>query len=254
MPMPYAHLSLAHGCTEILHISNYNEFYIGAIAPDMRYFTKKPREEYHFSLETLYKITRGMTVSSSFITGYMVHLMIDELWYTPENAQRFRNQSLIFLRNRLSPKLIEAAFEFFCFTKRSVITHLQSVENELTVLLGIKAEHIDKAINTIERYNNERNLQVGIDTAIELGIYSPSRLDQMQSLSKKLKMPFVERIILELVKRPSQYTYQYIVDNVVNQVRHLDMDFGVDGLIDQVASSGRTSSESASVSKSNVVG
>jgi hypothetical protein len=76
----------------------------------------------------------------------------------------------------------------------------------------------------------------------------------MQSLSKKLKMPFVERIILELVKRPSQYTYQYIVDNVVNQVRHLDMDFGVDGLIDQVASSGRTSSESASVSKSNVVG
>ncbi|HEU4327422.1 MAG TPA: zinc dependent phospholipase C family protein [Roseiflexaceae bacterium] len=216
MPMPYAHLALANGCLDYLQVSDRDDFYLGAISPDMRYFTKQPREKYHFPLAQLDNLVSQSDVSSSFELGYRVHLIIDELWYTEEMNNRYRSLFFFALRKRLSPKILESALEYFCLTQRPVSTHLKPRENGLTKKLGISSEDMNNAIISMQSYIDRRSLQIGLDIAQGIGLYSNERLDQMRALSSMVEKSRLRRLLVDLlVNPPSSNIYCY----VVNQVR-----------------------------------
>ena len=50
--------------------------------PDIRYFTRQPREKYHFPAERL-EPYRHTDTSADYLLGYKVHLLIDEVWEYP---------------------------------------------------------------------------------------------------------------------------------------------------------------------------
>ena len=219
MTMPYAHISLAHGCLDYLDVADRNEFYLGAISPDIRYFTKRPREQYHMSLERLDELVSQSDISESFVLGYRVHLIIDELWYTEEMNNRYRNLFFFAVRNRLSPKLLESALEYFCLTQRPVSTRLEVRENGLMQRLDVTLDDITKAVDSMQAYIDRRSLQIGLDIAQGTGLYSNERLDQMRALSSMVENSRLRRLFVDLlVNPPSKQIYNYIIAQVQNRL------------------------------------
>jgi len=215
MTMPYAHISLAHGCLDYLKVSDRDNFYLGAISPDIRYFTKRPREQYHVSLERLDELVSQSDVSESFVLGYRVHLIIDELWYTEEMNNRYRNLFFSAIRKRLSPKLLESALEYFCLTQRPVSIRLKVQENGLMQRLDVTLDDMNKAVNSMQTYIDRRSLHIGLDIAQGTGLYSNDRLDQMRELSSMVENSRLRRLLIDfLVNPPSKQIYNYIIAQV----------------------------------------
>lgn len=215
MTMPYAHISLAHGCLDYLDVADRDEFYLGAISPDMRYFTRRPREQYHISLERLDELVLQSNASESFVLGYKVHLIVDEIWYTEEMNNHYRNMFISPIRKMLSPKLLESALEYFCLTKRPVSTRLKVRENGLMQRLDVTLEDVTKAVNAMQTYIDRRSLQIGLDIAQGTGLYSNERLDQMRALSSMVENSRIRRLLVDIiVNPPSKQIYNYIITQV----------------------------------------
>lgn len=218
MPTPYAHLSLAHSCGSRLGISN-NDFYLGAIMPDVRYFTKQPRNKTHFSIEHLNHIKSDIEVSQSFFLGYSVHLLIDDIWYNPMTLQYFKAMLPFVFRNKISIKIMEAIFEFYCLNLRPANVQLQSNENELTQYLDIQPKYIQQAVKTMQEYNRYRSMQIGFQMAMDAGIASADRLSTMKKLAHKIEHPLGRYIALFIIKYPTSRLYNTIIDQVIERVQ-----------------------------------
>jgi hypothetical protein len=68
MPMPYSHVVLADRIAREanLPITDKAEYYVGTFYPDIRYFTKQPREKYHFDIEKLEPYKQDPNTSKDF--------------------------------------------------------------------------------------------------------------------------------------------------------------------------------------------
>lgn len=220
MPMPYSHLTLAYSCLDRIAVHNKNDFYLGALMPDIRYFTGKPRSEYHFPLEKLNRITRSISISDSFVLGYGIHLIIDELWAYTNIRDEYKNLFPIFIRNKLNNRILEVAFELFFLTQYPVNVHLIVSENEFTKQLGINlSPELINAISSFQRYIEHRNLHTGLQIALASGKYTPERLAQMRYLSNILEIsPFTRALIHCLIAPPSRQIHKRLVDATLERI------------------------------------
>ncbi|MCG8346812.1 MAG: hypothetical protein MI924_03390 [Chloroflexales bacterium] len=220
MPMPYSHLALAQSCLSNLAVDDRNDFYLGALMPDIRYFTGRPRSEYHFSIEKLNIITKSITVSNAFVLGYGIHLLIDELWATDELRDEYKRLFPFFIRSKLNIRLLEAALEIACLAHYAVPIQLQIKGNALTRQLGVReSDALTSAVQSLQRYIDQRNLQTGLQMAEASGKYTLERLAQMRYLSNALEMSrFTRALVHLLIIPPSQRIYKRLVDGALARV------------------------------------
>jgi hypothetical protein len=224
MPMPYSHLSLAHGCLSNLVTDDPNNFYLGALMPDIRYFTKRPRSEYHFPITRLNELTSSMITSSSFVLGYGIHLLIDELWGNDALRDEYKSRFPFFVRSRLNIKILEAALEIYCLAYRSVDVQLRIQENELTKALGIsQSDALTVAVQSLQKYIDQRQLQSGLQIAEASEMYTLDRLAQMRYLSGLLENRLTRTLVHLLIVPPSRYIYERLVNGVLARVDEIHL-------------------------------
>ena len=82
------HMCMASEINKKIKVDNYNEFLLGAIAPDISRVIGQNRDVSHFTnVETSYPDINkflnkyGHNLNNDFLLGYFVHLYTDYLWY-----------------------------------------------------------------------------------------------------------------------------------------------------------------------------
>jgi hypothetical protein len=71
----------------ISQFENIDDYFFGAIAPDIRYVANSPRQQTHkpFGKDTLIDALKASTPSMPFVAGYDVHLITDMTWSNDKN-------------------------------------------------------------------------------------------------------------------------------------------------------------------------
>jgi hypothetical protein len=202
-----------------LPINNSSEYYLGAFMPDIRYFTKEPREKYHFPVEKLEPYFEDGIVSLDFLLGYKVHLLIDEVWEYPEIKDNYKNNFPSLIRSRMSRGLQALAFELFCLIRDVTSVKLSPLENALTHDLAIPRDAIDWSVRSMQRYIDQHDLEAAYDMAKETQLFPEARLEQVGSIVRRMKNPLLRAVVFGIVARASKGIFRQVVDEVVRQLK-----------------------------------
>ncbi len=219
MPMPYAHYVLAQAVAEEgnLPIENRSAYFVGAFMPDIRYFTRQPREKYHFPVERL-EPYRHTDTSKDYLLGYEVHLLIDEVWEYPELKEAYKNAFPLLIKKRLTRGLQALAFEMYCLKQSVDVAELEPVENDLTKALEIPTSDIERAVSSMQRYLEQHNLEAALEMAKETKLFPEERLQTVERVVNLMKNALVRPIVYGVVTRASRRIFSKVVLHVINRL------------------------------------
>lgn len=205
MPMPFAHFALAQQIAQEakLSITNWPNYYVGAFMPDIRYFTKQPRDKYHFDIEKLEPYFDSPLDTNDFLLGYKVHLIIDEVWEYPELKVLYKNSFPRLIRNRMTRGLQALAFEMYCLKQAIEPISIRPVSNQLTKDLDISTETIAWSVKSMQRYIDEQTLEAAYEMAIETQLFPEQRLAIVGSVVRRMRNPFIRFFVEKIVARAS---------------------------------------------------
>ncbi len=216
MPMPYSHFVLAERIAKdaALPVNKKAEYYVGAFYPDIRYFTKQPREKYHFTVDKLEPFENSNDVSKDFLLGYRVHLLIDEVWEYPELKEDYKQSFPSFIRGRMTRGLQGLAFEVYCLEQSVEPIKLKPVENSLTRSLGVQASEITFAVNSMQKYIDQHSLESAYVMAEEAQLFPPERLKTVRQVLGLMNNPLTSAIAKGMVKSASKQIFPLVVSKV----------------------------------------
>ena len=220
MPMPYSHYVVAQAIARraALPIDNLSDYYVGAFYPDVRYFTKEPREKYHFPIQTLDKLTTHTGSAPDFTLGYRVHLLIDEVWEEPEVARAYKHAFPRLIRSRMTRGLQALAFELHCLRLPVKIVDLQPTDNDLIGSLGVERSQTENAVTTMQHYLDEHNLEAALEMAKQTELFPEVRLRLVEGIVSRLKNPVFRMPTNAVVTRASKPTFERVVTSVVERL------------------------------------
>jgi hypothetical protein len=220
MPMPYAHFVLAEHISNEAHlnITDKAEYYVGAFYPDIRYFTKQPREKYHFAVEKLKPFWKAHDVSKDFLLGYKVHLLIDEVWEYPEMKEAYKQAFPSLIRSRMTRGLQALAFEMYCLEQPVEVIKLKPVENSLTKDLGVQTSEITFAVNSMQKYIDAHSLESAYVIAEEAQLFPAARLKTVKGVLERMKNPLIRMLAEGVVRRASSPMLPRVVEEVVGRL------------------------------------
>lgn len=220
MPMPYSHYVLAQHTAKKgeLPIQDEAEYYLGAFMPDIRYFTKLPREKYHFPVSELKPYHHRDDVSKDFLLGYEVHLLIDEVWEYPELKASYKQAFPPLIRSRMTRGLQALAFEMYCLKQPVEVVALKLTENQLTRDLEIKSEDIAWSVESMQKYLEHHNLEAAYEMAEETDLFPESRLRTVKQVVDAMKNPLIRAFADSIVSRASKPMLLLVVNAVLERL------------------------------------
>lgn len=214
MPMPYSHLALASYIARKSHINITDEFYLGSVIPDVRYFTGEPRDTYHFSINHLNEISQQHPSSESFVIGYGIHLIIDETWADKNIRSIYKKQFPRILQSRINIRIMEVLLELFCLQHRAVPeANIIPSPNGITDALNLNPSgNLAKAASTLQEYVKSRSLQTAVSAAENSGKYTADRLKQIKIISKLTEISIIRILIHLITSSATTYMFQDMAD------------------------------------------
>lgn len=220
MPMPYSHYVVAQATAQRapLPITNFSDYHVGAFYPDIRYFTKLPREKYHFPSWQLGGLTADTDTSPDFALGYKVHLLIDEVWEEPEIAQAYKRSFPLPIQNRMTRNFQALAFEMHCLRQPVRIVELKPVENDLIRHLNATRAHTERAITSMQRYLQQHDLEAALVMAKETELFPEARLQTVEGVVSRLKNPFLKPVVNGVVTRAARPTFERVLSTVIERL------------------------------------
>lgn len=220
MPMPYSHFVLAQqiAVEADLNIKNWSDYYVGAFMPDIRYFTRQPREKYHFEVEKLEPYFESPLDTNDFLLGYKVHLMIDEVWEYSELKTLYKNSFPRLIRSRMTRGLQALAFEMFCLKQTIMPIKISFVQNKLINDLGISEQDITWSVSSMQRYLDEHNLEAAYKMAKETQLFPEQRLRVVENVVNRMKNPIIRFMVEQVVTRASRSILSKVKQKVVEKL------------------------------------
>lgn len=131
---PYSHLALAVRLQPEIQPGNISEYYWGTVAPDVRYTARLPRALTHLTPEKILAFRASHPELESFIQGYLVHCLADEveLWALLEKRWYLRP----FIR-RLPLKLAPVILESYLVENNPIRVSISGQPNPMLWALGV---------------------------------------------------------------------------------------------------------------------
>ena len=220
MPMPYSHYVLAQKIAKEgdLPIGNQAEYLVGAFMPDIRYFTQQPRDKYHFPVERL-ESYRHKGTSADYLLGYKVHLLIDEVWEYPELKEAYKKAFPPIIRRRMTRGLQALAFEMYCLEQPVAIVKLKPIKNDLTEVLEIPNSDIKWAVDSMQRYLEQHDLEAALEMGKETRLFPEHRLKTVESIVSRMRNPVIRSLIDGVAVRASRPIFIQVVTTVVAELQ-----------------------------------
>ncbi|HMB24002.1 MAG: hypothetical protein ACM33V_08765 [Chloroflexota bacterium] len=146
---PYSHVVIASKLESLVKPENPAEYYWGAIAPDVRYIAGVPRGQTHLPAQKIVEFISRYPNRKSFIQGYLVHCLSDEVHM---GEIFFRQFPFSVLKRELSYQHIAVVLELFCFENEKVNISMSGTHNEVLTELGVNEVTSAKLASSIGQY------------------------------------------------------------------------------------------------------
>jgi hypothetical protein len=146
---PYSHVVIASRLESLIKPENPAEYYWGAIAPDVRYIAVVPRQQTHVPAQKIVGFLSRYPNLKSFIQGYLVHCLSDEVHM---GEIFFRQFPFSVLKRKLSYQHIAVVLELFCFENEKVNISMSDTHNEVLAELGVNEAASAKLARSIGQY------------------------------------------------------------------------------------------------------
>lgn len=192
---PYTHLTIAKGLEARLKPADPQDYYLGAVIPDIRYYSKLPREQTHIPLERIKELAALHPQLQSFVAGYTVHLLTDEFSsLTKVIFHRFPFNLLSKkLPSYLAPILIEC---YYLETDALRDTQVSESSNDLLDSLGIKQEDVTKFAQLINRFLSMPSFALGLATLQDLSMLNRERVEKQINAAQTIQRNHLIRRLL----------------------------------------------------------
>ena len=146
---PYSHAVVAARLESLVKPEDRNDYYWGAIVPDIRYLMDMQRQQTHIPSERIVELISQYPHLKSFLLGYLVHCLSDELDLSEIFCQHL---PFSILRSKLSRQHIAVILELFYFEHEKVDAGISGMYNEVLSGLGVDEAVSNTLAHSIGQY------------------------------------------------------------------------------------------------------
>lgn len=167
---PYSHLVIAAELEKDIQPRQANEYYWGAVVPDIRYLADMQRDQTHLSAERILEYMNKYPDLDSFIKGYLIHCLTDLV-----DLHALLNQRILFrpvlqsLPHQFMPVMLESYF--IEHTKLDI--QLSAKPNSVLNDLKINNEHISIFSRMINPFVTNPSFESALEFLKSLGHNNP---------------------------------------------------------------------------------
>ncbi len=164
---PYSHVVVASKVERYLCPSDREQYYLGAVVPDVRYYSGVSRWQTHLPLEQVAAFGARYPDLQSFILGYLVHCAVDEIDLSRFILRRF---PLSLARPLLPAKAAAMLIEYRYLETTTVDKRVSEASNQMLTDLGIDEATVVRFARQINQFLAEPSLEAGLTLAYRLGL------------------------------------------------------------------------------------
>lgn len=172
----YSHLVLANEIKPYIRPENDEEYYWGAIIPDIRNLVGMRRSQTHLSSEQILSYLSRYPELHSFLQGYLVHCLTDELDLVSIFATKF---PFFLVKKKLTAQHYPMILELFYLEQKSIATHtISGRHNPMLDALRITPEQSLMYYQLVSEYLANPSFEAAILLIQNLGNISSQRIDR----------------------------------------------------------------------------
>ncbi len=179
---PYSHHVLATKLEPFIHPEDRNAYYWGAVAPDIRYLANMRRDTTHLRVERIKELMVCYPDLLSFLQGYLVHVLIDQMDISQMVSAAFPlNVLKRALPKSISPQQMTMLVEMY-FLKSGVAGEaLSGKHNEVLTSFGISPEQTQVFQEALREYFENRSFEAAVSAFQKIGMIEDSRLEKYKN-------------------------------------------------------------------------
>lgn len=167
----YSHLFVASNLEKRLNPQSREDYYLGAVIPDIRYYCGLSRHNTHLPIEEIVEFGNLYPHLHSFVLGYLVHCGVDELVLTDIVLRRF---PFSLIRNRLPPQFTPVLFEYYLLEKIPLQKRVSESSNEMLDDLGIDPTAVLFLSRQLNKFFSAPSCRSELNVAQNLGLLNHS--------------------------------------------------------------------------------
>jgi hypothetical protein len=181
---PYSHIVIANELESYINPANLEEYYWGAVAPDVRYLVKDmTKKQTHIPTDKILELMTQHPHQMPFLQGYLVHCLTDQL-----NLKRIIRQKFPFnlVSNRITRGNSSILLEFLNIELlKPIKISLSGKNNQILKEAGIKDNLAIKYAQEINKYINTLSLTASFNLYNELGFENSKKIEKYSGMVKR---------------------------------------------------------------------
>lgn len=182
----YTHFILASRLATYIKPTSMEDYFLGAMVPDIRYLSKIPREQTHLPLDVLIQQFAAYPEQHSFLAGYFVHCLIDDL-ESNLNRKLLRRFPLIIFKPFLRTRYAAVLLELYFIESTIEIGQVCGERNPVLADLGIPQQDVAQFALYTNQLIRAPSFERQIEMVTEFGIRIPARVIQYLHTYQTLK-------------------------------------------------------------------
>lgn len=176
---PYSHYLLASKAASFIHPDRPGDYYLGSIIPDVRYLAGMRRDQTHISQARIRAYRSAYPNLDSFLRGYQVHCLIDEIDIAKVASATFPfNLLKRVLHKNLSQQQIAVLVELFFMQSTHMDWQINEDHNEVMTDLGITPAQTETYLHAMKEYLPSPSFETALSCFQKIGYPMSSRSEK----------------------------------------------------------------------------
>jgi hypothetical protein len=185
---PYTHYYLASLVEPTIQPDQPGDYYLGAIIPDVRYLARVPRQQTHVSQARLREFRARYPALASFISGYQVHCLLDEIDLTRVIGTAFPlNWFQRVTRRKFSQQQLTTLVELYFIQNARLGWKVHETHTEVLSDLGIQPDQTTLFLEVMKEYLPVPSFETALSSFQKLGFVESARLDKYMKTYQSLE-------------------------------------------------------------------
>jgi hypothetical protein len=216
---PYSHYLLASKAAPFIQPDHPAEYYLGSIIPDVRYLAGMRRDQTHLSREQIQSYRSTYPRLASFLQGFQVHCLIDEIDVAGLVSAAFPlNLLKRLLRKSFSQQQITALAELYFIQSPRMDWHIAENHNEVLTDLGITPSQTQAYLAAMKEYLPSPSFETALSCFQKIGWMKSARAEKyLQAYQSLERNRMVKNLLLMGIRNAN--LEQVVVNHVRSAIR-----------------------------------
>jgi hypothetical protein len=210
----YTHYYLASLVEPIVQPDLPGDYYLGAIIPDVRYAAHVPRQQTHLSQERICAYRSPYPHLDSFLQGYQVHCLLDEIDLTRVIGTAFPLNWIGRVTHRkFSQQQLAILTELHFLQDANLGWKIHVAHNEILSDLGIQPAQTMAYLEAMREYLPAPSVETALSSFQKIGFFESPRFEKYYQAYQSLERnPLLKAILLWSVRhaKVDEFSVRYV--------------------------------------------